>query len=42
MKNIKKSYYNNKLKIPAPTWNDDFELSNESYSTKYSRLLSVT
>ena len=26
MKNIKQSYKNNKLKISAPTWNENFEL----------------
>ena len=31
-KNIKKSYKNNKFKISAPTWNEEFELSDESYS----------
>ena len=31
-KNIKKSYNNNKFKISAPTWNDEFELSDGSYS----------
>ena len=31
-KNIKSSYNNNKFKISAPTWNDNFELSDESYS----------
>ena len=31
-KNIKSSYSNNKLKISAPTWNDKFELPDESYS----------
>ena len=31
-KNIKKSYNNNKFKISAPTWSDEFELSDESYS----------
>ena len=31
-KNIKSSYSNNKFKIPAPTWNDEFELSDGSYS----------
>ena len=25
-KNIRKSYKNNKFKISAPTWNDEFEL----------------
>ena len=27
-KNIKSSYNNNKFKISAPTWNDEFELPN--------------
>ena len=27
----KSSYKNNKLKISAPTWNDNFELPNGSY-----------
>ena len=31
-KNIRKKYRNNKLKIIAPTWNDEFELPNGSYS----------
>ena len=31
-KNIKSSYNNNKLKISAPTWNDKFELPDESCS----------
>ena len=31
-KNIKKSYKNNKLKISCPTWNNQFELPNGSYS----------
>ena len=30
--NIKKSYKNNKLKIIAPTWNQEFELPDGSYS----------
>ena len=30
-KNIKSSYNNNKFKIPAPTWNDEFELPDGSY-----------
>ena len=30
--NIKKSYINNKIKILAPTWNEEFELLNGSYS----------
>ena len=31
-KNIKSSYSNNKFKISAPTWNDEFELPDGSYS----------
>ena len=31
-KNIRKQYKNNKLKIIAPTWNDEFELPNGFYS----------
>ena len=31
-KNIKSLYNNNKFKIPAPTWNDNFELPDGSYS----------
>ena len=31
-KNIKSSYKNNKFKISAPTWNDEFVLPNGSYS----------
>ena len=31
-KNIKKLYKNNKFKISAPTWNEEFELPNGSYS----------
>ena len=31
-KDIKKSYKNNKLKIPAPTWSEKFELPDGSYS----------
>ena len=32
MENIRKQYKNNKLKIIAPTWNDEFELPDSSYS----------
>ena len=32
MKNIKKSYKNNKFKILAPTWNEDFQLPDGSFS----------
>ena len=31
-KNIKNLYKNVKLKISAPTWNDEFELPDGSYS----------
>ena len=31
-KNIKKSYKNNTFKISAPTWNEEFELPDGSYS----------
>ena len=30
-KNIKSAYNNNKFKISAPTWNDEFDLPDESY-----------
>ena len=32
MENIKRSYKNNKLKISAPTWDEEFELPDGSYS----------
>ena len=31
-KNIKSAYSNNKFKISAPTWNDEFDLLDGSYS----------
>ena len=31
-KNIKSAYINNKVKISAPTWNDELDLLNGSYS----------
>ena len=31
-KNMKSSYNNNEFKISAPTWNDQFELPDRSYS----------
>ena len=31
-KNIKSTYSNKKFKISAPTWNDEFELLDGSYS----------
>ena len=30
-KNIKNSYKNNKFKISAPLWNEEFELTDGSY-----------
>ena len=32
LKNIKSQYNNNKFKIHAPTWNDEFILPHGSYS----------
>ena len=32
LKNIESSYNSNKFKISAPTWNDEFEFPNGSYS----------
>ena len=34
-KNIKGSYNNNEFNISAPTWNDEFELPDESYSVSH-------
>ena len=34
-KNIKSSYNNNEFNISAPTWNDEFELPDESYSVSH-------
>ena len=34
-KDIKLDYNNNKFKIPAPTWNDTFDLLDGSYSIEY-------
>ena len=31
-KNLRKQYKSNKLKIIAPTWNDEFKLPHGSYS----------
>ena len=31
-KNIKKLYKNNKFKISTPTWNEEFQLPDRSYS----------
>ena len=32
LKNIESSYNSNKFKISTPTWNDEFEFPNGSYS----------
>ena len=41
-KNIKFEYNNNKLKISAPTWNDEFNLPDGSYtSSKNMKLLQI-
>ena len=32
VENIRKQYKNNKLKMLAPTWNDEFELADSFYS----------
>ena len=34
-KNMKKSYKNNKFKISAPTWNEEFELPDGSCSISH-------
>ena len=39
-KNIKKSY-KNKFKISAPTWKEEFELADGSYSVSYSVSYSI-
>ena len=31
-KNIKSSYRNNRFKVSAPTWNDNFQLPDRFYS----------
>ena len=36
-KKHKKSYKNNKFKISAPLWNEEFELPDESYSVSLSK-----
>ena len=40
-KNIRKQYNNNRLKIIAPTWNDEFELPDGSYCVRCSRLYRI-
>ena len=39
-KNITKQYKNNKLKIIAPTWNDDFQLPDGFYSVSIFKIIS--
>ena len=41
-KNIRKQYKNNKLKIIAPIWNDEFELLDGSYSVSDIKIISST
>ena len=36
-KNKTKNYKNNNFKISTPTWSEEFELSDGSYSIRYSR-----
>ena len=36
MENIKESCKNNKFKLSAPTWNEEFELPEASYSASHS------
>ena len=33
MENIKSAFSNNKFKVSAPNWNDEFDLPDGSYST---------
>ena len=40
-KNIKKSYKNNKFKISAPTWNEEFELTDILYQI-FKTILSIS
>ena len=41
-RNIKSSYNNNRLKISAPTWNDEFELPDGLYSvSEFKIILSI-
>ena len=35
LENIKSSYNNNKFKVSAPTWNDEFDLPDRSYAISY-------
>ena len=38
-KNIKSSYNNNKFKISAPTWNEEFGLPDGSYSISIFKII---
>ena len=38
-KNIKSSYNNNKFKISAPTWNEEFKLPDVSYSISIFKII---
>ena len=39
-KNIRKQYKNNKHKITVPTWNEEFELPDDSYYGSDIKILS--
>ena len=41
-KNIRKQYKNNKLKIKAPTWNNEFELPNSQILCQIFKIISST
>ena len=41
-KNIKSEYNNNKFKISAPAWNDEFDLPDGSYSVPTSKIILST
>ena len=41
-KNIKSEYNNNKFKISAPTWNDELDLPDDSYSISDIKNLFIT
>ena len=41
-KNIRQQYKNNKLKIVAPMWNDEFELPDGSYSVSDMEVSSIS
>ena len=41
-RNIKSSYNNNKFKISAPTWNDEFELPDDTFLYQIFKIISNT